>query len=200
MSIEQRYENLIEDYKYLKKEKRKLKNKSKRLSKQIKLYTETRYILNKAIKIIHEKFKEDLENIITKYIKDIFDRNLKFELRYEEKRNTIESKIIIKENGEELDPKDEMGGSIIDIISFIFRIILWHMSSPRSRNVFILDEPFKFVGDMINSIGYILRELSQKLKFQIILTTHDKELMKFADAIFKVSYDGIKSTIIKRRV
>lgn len=200
MSIEQRYENLIEDYKYLKKEKRKLKNKSKRLSKQIKLYIETRFILNKAIKIIHEKFKEDLENIITKYIKDIFDRDLKFELRYEEKRNTIESKIIIKENGEELDPKDEMGGSIIDIISFIFRIILWHMSSPRSRNVFILDEPFKFVGDMIDSIGYILRELSQKLKFQIILTTHDKELMKFADAIFKVSHDGIKSTILKRRV
>jgi len=169
-------------------EERKFKKKIRKTRRKIKDNIDARNLLNKAITIIHKKFKDQIENTVTSAIRQIFNRDLSFELVYKVKRNEIESKIIVKENGEELDPKDDLGGSIIDIISFTFRIILWHMSSPKTRNVFILDEPFKWTGKLISLIGLIVKELSKKLKFQVILITHDDDLIEIADKVFKIEH------------
>lgn len=200
MNIQDKYNQFVIEKKLLQKKKRKLKRTIKKLSKKITDYKDTRIVLNEAIKITHQKFKDEIESVITKSVKTIFNRNFECELRYEEKRNEIESKIIIKEDGEELDPKDEMGGSIVDIISFAFRIILWHISSPRSRNTFIFDEPFKNCGKLTELAGMVLKELSTILNFQVILITHDDNLTRFADRIFKIVLKNKKSRIIQRRV
>lgn len=158
--------------------------KIKRLKKEIRLYTESQDILNNSIEIIHKKFKLDVENTITRAIKQVFERDISIELVHDKKRSNLETRIIIKENGENLEPKDDLGGSIIDIISLCFRIIHWKMTS--TRNTFILDEPFKWTGKLASITGIILKELSKKLNFQVILNTHDNALMDIADRTFKV--------------
>lgn len=199
MDIENRYNLLVMKQQLASANKNKYQEKIKKLSSKIQDYEDARIILNKAIEIIHKNFKNDIEEIITNAIQNIFRRNFIFKLKFEEKRNSIESKIIIEENGEELDPEDEMGGSIVNIISIIFRIILWHISIEKKRNVFILDEPFEQTGKFIELLGMILKNLSDKYKFQIICITHNDKLIRYADRIFHVTHDGIKSNIIKRR-
>lgn len=198
MNLQDKYNQLVAQKDLLISNKKKIKRKLKTLNQTLQDHKDTRTILNEAIRLTHQKFKDQIEIIITKSIRTIFNRDFTFELQYEEKRNEIESKIIVKENDEELDPKDEMGGSIVDIISFAFRICLWHMSSPRSRNTFILDEPFRFCGKLSSLAGMVLKELSELLKFQVILITHDDELVKYGDRVFKVFMRNSKSYVLRR--
>jgi DNA repair exonuclease SbcCD ATPase subunit len=162
--------------------------KLREVRKQSRIYQEGREILNNSIKIIHQKFKHEIETIITRAIKQVFNRDLSLKLIYEEKRNGIDTRIVVEENGEELEPKDDLGGSILDIISISFRIIMWQMSSNKARNTFILDEPFKWTGKLSLVTGLILKELSKKFEFQVILVTHDENLIFIADKIFKVDH------------
>lgn len=193
--IKSRYDKLFARKASLLIEERKLSRKIRKTRRKIKDHVDARNILNEAITIIHKKFKDRIEATVTRSIRQIFNRDLFFELVYKVKRNEIESRIIVKENGEELDPKDDLGGSIIDIISFTFRIILWHMSSPKTRNVFILDEPFKWTGKLISLTGMIMKELSKKLRFQVILITHDDDLIEIADKVFKIEHVKGKSRV-----
>ena len=200
-NIQARYDRLVWDKVNQTKNIQQQNKKIKRLKKEIQLYSESQDILNNSIEIIHRKFKLDVENTITKAIKQVFERDISIELAHDKKRSNLETRIIIKENGENHEPKDDLCGSIIDIISLCFRIIHWKMTS--TRNVFILDEPFKWTGKLAGVTGIILKELSKKLNFQVILNTHDNALMDIADRTFKVkNINGISQvkTIHKRIV
>src|SRR3972149_774820 len=200
MDIKDKYNLLYNKQQSLIIQEKQLKSKVKKLSSKIKDYKNTRTILNESIKIVHQKFKEKIEHVITNAIRTIFDRDLTCNLIYEEKYNEIVTHIIIKEDNNELDPKDEMGGSIVNVISFVFRIILWHFSSPRPRNVFILDEPFTWTGKLISFIGMILKDFSRRFNFQVILITHDNNLIEFGDRVFKVSMKNKRSIVRRIRI
>lgn len=193
--VKEIYDSLFAEKAMLLRDKKKIQWKTKEARKKIASHIEARDLLNKSIKIIHENFKFQIEKTITESVQRIFNRDLVFELKYEEKRNRIESIIVIKENGMELNPEDDLGGSIIDIISFTFRIILWSMSSPKTRNTFILDEPFKWTGKLVAIVGQIIKELSKTLNFQVIMVTHDDELIEIADKIFKIDHINGKSVV-----
>ena len=143
--------------------KAKSKNQ-KKLIKDIKALEACRFIVTEAAKIAQEKIKTEIESLLTLVIQGVFNRPMTFKLIFEEKRNHVEARPIIIENGEEYVPKDDLGGSIVDIIAIAIRIILWYISNPRSRNLFLLDEPFRFTGKLIEKAGKMLQFLSKKLK------------------------------------
>jgi len=159
-----------------------------------------RWVIAEVVKLTQERFKQRVESLITMVMRSVFNRDFEFELIMERKRNKLECRPIIKENGYEFDPKFDRGGGLIDVVSFAFRLVLWNLEKPKSRNVFILDEPFRFIGkgSMLEKIGKMLKELSEKLIFQIIMITHEKQLESIADKVFYVSYDKGKSCINRK--
>lgn len=174
--------------------------KIKNLKQSENLYADlikARFVITEVTKLTQERFKLRVESLITMVIRSVFDRDFEFELIMERKRNKFECRPIIKENGNEFDPKFDRGGGLIDVISFAFRLVLWNLEKPRSRNVFILDEPFRFIGkgEMLERVGVMLKELSEKLNFQVIMITHEKQLENIADKVFQVSYKDGKSYI-----
>jgi DNA repair exonuclease SbcCD ATPase subunit len=176
------------------------KVKIESLKQSENLYTnlvKARWVITEVTRLTQERFKQRVESLITMVIRSVFNRDFKFELIMEKKRNKLECRPVIKENGNEFDPKFERGGGLIDVISFAFRIALWSLEKPKARNVFILDEPFRFVGrgEILRRVGKILKEFPEKLEFQIIMITHEKQLEEIADKIFEVSYDGIHSHV-----
>jgi ABC-type lipoprotein export system ATPase subunit len=61
------------------------------------------------------------------------------------------------------------------------------MSRPHSRNVIILDEPFKCLSDGYQEkASQMLKELSDKLKLQFLVVTHSEILASHADKTFNV--------------
>ena len=175
----------------------------KKLRRQRTTHINARAILNQIAGTIQQQFKNKIETLITYAIQAVYNRPFTFELLFQTKRNIPTITPVIKERGETLCPKDDdLGGGLLDTIAFPFRFILQYLEEPRSRNVFFLDEPFKFLGSLTPKAGSMLKYLSKKFSLQIILVTHDKELMKICDKVYTVEHDGTESKIkrkIKRR-
>jgi len=158
------------------------------------------WILTEVQRSTQERFKERIESLVSMAIKSVYDRPFGFELVFERKRDKMEIKPLIFEivnNQKEYydNPEDELGGGIVDICSFALRIVLWMLETPRSRNVFILDEPGKNLGQLISLFGQMLKEVSHKLNIQLIVITHDDELLEMADKCWRVSHDGRESHV-----
>lgn len=161
---------------------------------KIEAKVKARWVLTEVAALTQKRFKEKVENLVTMAIRAVFDRPFQFILEFERKRNKMECRPEIKElvNGKHrtYDPSEDMGGGIVDIISFALRVVLWSLENPRSRNIIVLDEPMKNLGKLVTLAGQILREISHKLNFQLIIITHEDALIEVADRAYYVSHDG----------
>jgi len=138
-------------------------------------------------KEVQKEAKEHIENVVTMAIQTVYDHPYRFKLLYEEKRGAIYCTPLIVDGVDEYQPKDSMGGGMLDIIGFALRITLWSMQNPRSDNVFLLDEPFRFTGQLSAKAGLMLKKLSDKLNFQVLLVTHDDSLIDVCDKVWVIS-------------
>lgn len=146
-----------------------------------------KWILVEVSKKTQENLKKNIDKLVNLCLNEVFpDRNFNFKTEFQIKRNKMECEFLVEVDGHEYSPKDDMGGSILDIISFALRIILWSMEKPRSRNVIIMDEPFRFSGRLITNAVTMVKELSEKLGIQFIINTHSDELIDIADRSWQV--------------
>jgi DNA repair exonuclease SbcCD ATPase subunit len=157
---------------------------------------QARWVLADVAKKTQDKFVGYVENLVTMAIQSVYDRKTKFVVRFEMKRNKSECVLLVQdEDGEAYDPKDEDGGGLLDIISIALRVVLWSVERPQSTNVLFLDEPFKFVGRFFPKAVAFLRGISHKLGIQLIVNTHDRDLVDLADRAWVVTNDGRGSTV-----
>jgi len=158
-----------------------------------------RFILSEVAKLTQTRFTTYVEQLVTMAIKSIFDRPFQFKVDFDLKRNKSECFLRIQEGKDEepFVPKDELGGGMLDTISFALRIVLWSLQNPRSANTILLDEPFKFVGqdELLDRAGQMLKEISTRMGIQFIITTHQPKLTDIADKAWKVEHDGKHSKV-----
>ena len=167
-------------------------------------FVKARWVVTEVIRLTQKNFKDKVEPLITMAVQSVFEKDYKFELIFERKRNQFECRPVLLENGVERTAKDDLGGSVVDIISIAFRVVMMVIERPRSRPIIFLDEPMKNVGQQEELIlaGRMWKEISEKLKMQIILITHMPEFAEIADTVYEVENDGIRSNVrlIKPRV
>jgi len=207
--LKERLDAAEEKVKHLKwKKKELIKNKKDKIAKRkeertnLKNYLEAREVINKALDITQAKLKSRIDSLVTLAINSVFDREFKFELLIEKKYNRMVCTPIVTEGDRQYRPKEDMGGGIIDIISFAFRVVLWSLEHPRSRNTFILDEPMRFVGkgELLDRAGNILSEMSHRLGFQLLVVTHEKELSEVGDKAYQIEHiKGISKAKVIRK-
>ncbi|MFA5048697.1 MAG: AAA family ATPase [Patescibacteria group bacterium] len=130
--------------------------------------------------------KFNVEGIVQLALDAVFlKEQYKFEINFVIKRDKTEASLSVNKNGFEMTPKDSNGGGLKDILGLALRFALWKYS--RSRKLILLDEPFKNLSkDLQSKAGEILKLLSQKLGIQIIMITHEQELMEIADKTFEI--------------
>jgi DNA repair exonuclease SbcCD ATPase subunit len=152
-----------------------------------------------------EQFKNEVDGAVTMAVKTMFDEDFFFDLEIKSGGRGLECKPKIWERFEGVDveytPKDEMGGSIIDPIGLALRVILQVLDPNPTRPTFLLDEPMKNVGkgDLLERAGQLIRDISHRMKRQLIIITHEPELAEIADRAWRVVRRRGKSaaTVIK---
>jgi DNA repair exonuclease SbcCD ATPase subunit len=196
-SIQERFNTLKAERQLLERQAEEKKTKLQELVRKEELLIKARWVITQVSQVTQQAFKERVESLVTLAIHSVFDRPYQFVMNFEQQRNKVVCVPMVKEGEIELIPKDEMGGGIIDVISFAFRVILWSLQNPRSRNVFILDEPMKWVGkgERLQRAGQMFHQLSHRLGFQLIIASHEPELAEIADRAFQVTHDGQSSTV-----
>lgn len=175
-------------------------NKIKVIKDEEKTLIQSKQLLVDTVRFAREEAKYIIESLVTKSLQYVFeDPNMKFEIKIRDLKSRTECNFYIIEDGEEMDPLESNGGGVVDIISFILRIALIQASNKisledekednriKNEAPLILDEPFKHLSkEHVPKMGKFLREISEQFNMQIIIITHNYDLMKYADKRFQV--------------
>jgi len=168
------------------------------LDEQMRDHEQARDIIILAGEQAQKNFTDRIESLVSSAVQSVYEeRDFQCKLILEQKRNRTECRIAVFENDEELNPADDCGGGILDIISLGIKIVLWYLENPRSRNVMILDEPFRWLGALSERAGRMLKELSERLDIQFIIVTHDDNLIPAFDSCYQVNYKDRNSIVEK---
>src|SRR4030066_1014984 len=149
-----------------------------------------RVLIAEAGKYTQSYLKDYIESMVTTALQAVFEEDYQFVIDFDIKRNKPEAKISLKLRGEETDPKDSCGGGVLDVASFALRVILWSIENPKSSNVIILDEPFKFLHGKMENAMKMVKDLSKKLNIQFILVSQIPEIAEMADKVFLVTHNN----------
>jgi DNA repair exonuclease SbcCD ATPase subunit len=161
-----------------------------------------REVLNSVTQQIQESVKQKMEKFVTRAIAAIYDtREITFHFDFEEKANKMTCRAYFMEDAQEMDPKDDAMGGLLDVASFALRLILFALQPQRKRRTIVLDEPFKNLGggEYGEAAAAMVQRISHELGVQFIIITHDEEFVAVADAAWEVRHDAKKGSKVVRR-
>jgi len=148
-----------------------------------------RDIANAVLLLTQDQVKSYIEEIVSLALSSVYP-GYSFELEYEIKCNQSEATPWIIKYDDRMNPRGEVGGGVIDIVSLGLRFALWSLSEPKPPPIFILDEPAKFVSrDKQEDFGAMLREVSKMLSIQILIVSHSTDIVDCADSAFVVEQE-----------
>lgn len=193
--------NMTSEIKYLQKELNQRIGKREQLRKtiadtkddvleskrQLHRYEQAQEVMRLVSIKTQEQLQYHISDITTLALESIFDEPYELIAEFIERRNKTECDLSFVKDTTKIDPLSASGGGAVDVAAFALRVASWTMQHPRSRNVLILDEPFRYLSSgLLPRASELLKELSTKLGLQIIMVTHSNELIESADKTFTV--------------
>jgi DNA repair exonuclease SbcCD ATPase subunit len=160
--------------------------KEKKLS--LEKHEQAREIIRKVGMETQQQLQYNISDIVSLALDSVFDDPYIFRTEFCQRRNKTECDLYFERDGNRVDPLTASGVGAVDIASFALRIASWSMASPRTRNVIILDEPFRFLSENYQEqASLMVKEISQKLGIQFLIVSHNETLASSADKTFTVS-------------
>lgn len=151
-------------------------------------------LIQQAALDTQQQLRYHLEELVQHAIDAVFPGKYTFRVAFEIKNGRTGAQIYLDKDGTRMDPLDSNGGGVVDIISLALRIASWGIS--RTRPVLLLDEPFKFLSARYRPlIGEMLAGVAHRLGLQIIMVTHDPDMVEVADRVFTIDQKERKSYI-----
>ena len=143
-----------------------------------------------------QQLQYHISDITSLALETVFPDPYTLSVEFVERRNKTECDLFFVRDENKVDPLEASGVGAIDVAAFALRIASWSMENPKTRNVIILDEPFKFLSeDYQEAASNMLKEISKKLGIQFIIVTHEQVLTAYADKIFEVKKRNKRSKV-----
>lgn len=100
--------------------------------------------------------------------------------------------------GLETDVMEARGGGVVNVASFLLRVLLLLSARPPLARLLVLDESFGNVSEeYLSAVTALLRRICEEGAFQVVLVTHRPALADAADVAYQFSLvDGV--TQVKR--
>ena len=128
---------------------------------------------------VQSKLSSKMDNIVNLGLATCFP-GYTFEMLYVPSKGKTEVQFVVKEGENVVDPMDQCGGGLVDVLCFCLRIAVFSMSNVD--NTIYFDEPFRFVSRSLRGrVAELLSVLCERLGLQIVQVTHIDELAECAD-------------------
>lgn len=178
VSLRRKMDRLLAEHKALCIAARQQKATLREVSKRHKALEEATALAQAVAQSIQTRAHRQISKIVSKCLDAVFDDGTTFRIDFERKRHKTEAKLLFLDGDEnELDPLTQNGGGLIDVAALGLRLCAILLSKPQKRKLLVLDEPFKFVSEEFRlNLRTLLLSLAKDMKFQIVMTTHDKLL------------------------
>jgi hypothetical protein len=167
---------------------------------QLEYLIQAKYVLSAVSLLTQKQFTDYISQTVTYVLQSIYcNRDLKFIVDFKIDRGKSSCHLMVQEGSKDpYEPESQSGGGVLDVISFALRIVMWSLSEPRTINTLWLDEPMKFLGEegnLLQRAVAVMKELSERLPMQMILTTHIPILAEMADKSWVLTHDGTKCNV-----
>lgn len=176
----------------------KAQKKKRKTELSLKMNEAAQIIIHEIAKKTQDKLQIHISDLVSFGLASVFTPAPLFEVDFVSRRGKIEADMFfLDDNANRIDPMASSGGGAVDIASLSLRLSLSSLERPATRPIMILDEPLKFLkGDRLPIKGArMIKEFSKQLNQQIIMVSHDPELVEQADNIINVSLVDRKSII-----
>lgn len=160
-----------------------------------------------AIEIVKEvglKTQQTLQfhisNTVSMALTSVFEDAYEMLVEFVQRRGKTECDLLFGRGDSQINPLSASGGGAVDVASFALRVASWSMQTPRTRNVLLLDEPFKNVSEgLLPKASELLKQVSEQLGLQIIMVAHSDTLIESADNIIQIQYQNRQSRQVKEK-
>lgn len=175
-----------------------LKSRKQRLEE---IKTETEEVL-KSISVcqsvateVQKQLSVKIDTIVNLALATCFGDEYTFKLNYVPARGKTEVEFLLLQNGKEIDPMNQNGGGLVDILCFALRVAVFNIS--HTDDVMVFDEPFRFVSKGLREkVAEVVHTFSERLNIQIVEVTHVEELMDNSDKRFVIKKINKVSEVI----
>ncbi len=150
-----------------------------------------------------QQLSYNINEITSLALNSVLDDPYDLELEFVERRDKTECDIYFVRDGIKIKPFDA-GGGAVDIAAFALRIASWSMQYPKTRNILILDEPFKHLkGEETNKrMLEMVQQISKKLGIQIIMISDERvsreATLAASDKLFETTIRKGKTKVIEQ--
>jgi hypothetical protein len=136
-----------------------------------------------------------LSDLVSLAMNAVFDDPYELSVNFVQRRGKTECDLAFKRDKEIVDPLSSAGYGAVDVAAFALRVASWFLSGKRSRNLFVLDEPFKHLKGIEQNrrVLSMVKQISKMLDLQIIMVSDERvpkeDIIEGADRVFEVSKD-----------
>lgn len=145
-------------------------------------------VVQKVAQETQVQIEHHLSDIVTTSMEAIFPDPYSLAVEFQTVRGRVETHMFFERGGSRFLPLDASGGGAVDVAAMALRFSCYAMKHPRTRPVMILDEPLKWLkgSDLPDRGAQMIREISKKMGVQIIMNSHDPNLIEAADRVIEV--------------
>ena len=184
-TLNQEYSRQKSEFDLIMKELSQTKKKLKKCKRKHNAAIHARAYLQNISQKTQNKLESYISNLVTLSLHSVFSNPYEFYARFVQRRNKTECDLIFLKNEEEYKPVDSSGGGPLDIASLTLQITFWSFS--KNRPTLILDEPAKWVSeDLHEKVSIMLKKISEKLKIQLIIISHQNDMIAASDKTFHI--------------
>lgn len=146
-------------------------------------------IIHDVAKKTQEELQYHISDLVSLAMSSIFPDPYILKCDFVSKRGKIEAEMFFEKDGNLIDPLTSTGGGVVDVAAMALRFSFWVLKNPRTRPIMLMDEPLKWLkGEGLPEKGSeMIKKISEKLKLQIIMVSHDPDLINSADKIIEVN-------------
>lgn len=155
------------------------------LNNELAQLLEERQYYKKAVDIVYERSIQELKDLLNSALRSIFtDRSFEVDIILSDKRGkSLQLKAL--DNGKPVNLKRGVGMGIKCVISAILHI--YYLQCKNSK-ILMLDEAYSNISEeYVPAFFDFLSQLCEKLQFKIILITHDKRFLDYANKTYKIN-------------
>ena len=142
-------------------------------------------VLDKAIQVISANGLGKVESIVSDGLNLVFDQDLQLVLERKEGAKGDSYRLMVKQGDVVGPPMDTMGGGVVNVISFLLRVIM--IQRFKLSKMIVLDESFSNVSEAhIPAVSEMLKSLCDDHGYTILLVTHQSKFTAYADRVYRV--------------
>jgi len=131
-------------------------------------------------------FEEALETVVSDGLSTVFGERIEIRLESKTKGDLTALEFRMRRGELETGIEGAQGGGYAVVTAFLVRVLLIMAARPALRRLLVLDEPFAQVSpEFRRPVAELVGVLTTRLKFQLILITHEREFVEVADAAYQ---------------